>query len=189
MSTKNNLRLPLTEGERINLRKNKIKMSDFHLHALDELAIYLEATPDRTRELYALAQFQTIPSVGPKFASDLIFLGYYSLAELVDKNGAALTDEYEQKKGYWIDPCVEDQFRLAVHYAQTSDASKTWWDFTQERKAYRSVNGYPSDRPTLAWHETPGYQKITPEITNDSFLPDGSYKGAFKKRYINRYSS
>lgn len=164
MSTKNNLRLPLTEGERTNLRKNKVKMSDFLLHAPDELAIYLKATPDRTRELYALAQFQTIPSVGPKFATDLIFMGYYSLAELVDKNGATLTDQYEQKKGYWIDPCVEDQFRLAVYYAQTSDATKTWWDFTHERKAYRSANGYPSDRPTLGWHETPAYQRTPDEI-------------------------
>ncbi|WP_077920548.1 helix-hairpin-helix domain-containing protein [Spirosoma sp. 209] len=164
MSPKNNLRLPLTEAERTNLRKHKVNISDFLRHALDELAVYLGATPDRTRELYALAQFQTIPSVGPKFASDLIFLGYYSLAELVDKDGATLMDQYEQEKGYWIDPCVEDQFRLAIHYAQTSDATKTWWDFTPERKAYRSANGYPPDRPTLAWHETPAYQRTPDEL-------------------------
>jgi hypothetical protein len=61
--------------------------------------------------------------------------------------------KYERKKGFTVDPCVEDQFRLVVYYANTHDAKKTWWDFTEERKKFRLENGYPADRPTKAWHE------------------------------------
>lgn len=62
-------------------------------------------------------------------------------------------EEFELLKGYWIDPCVEDQFRLAVHYAETGDMTKKWWDFTEERKRFRQKNGYSPQRPQKAWHE------------------------------------
>jgi hypothetical protein len=107
----------------------------------------------RARKLYALADFQQIPSIGIKFAEDLMFLGYYSINALRNKDGAQLTDAYEKKKGYQTDPCVEDQFRLAVYYAQTKDSSKQWWDFTAARKAYRTAQGYPADRPSTHWTE------------------------------------
>lgn len=113
----------------------------------------LNATSERAKEIHALAEFQTVPSIGIKFAEDLVFLGYYSLNELKQKDGAKLTDEYEQKKGYWIDPCVEDQFRLIVNFANTNDTKKTWWDFTAERKKFRTENGYPKSRPQKAWFE------------------------------------
>jgi hypothetical protein len=123
------------------------------------LEVLLNATTERAKEIYALAEFQTAPSVGIKFAEDLVFLGYYSLNELKEKDGAKLTDEYEQKKGYWIDPCVEDQFRLIVNFANTHDTKKTWWDFTEERKKFRIENGYPKSRPQKAWYETVGYER------------------------------
>jgi hypothetical protein len=94
-----------------------------------------------------------------KRAEDLVFLGYYSLNELKQKDGAKLTDEYEQKKGYWVDPCVEDQFRLVVHFANTHDTQKTWWDFTEERKKFRTEKGYPKGRPQKAWFETLRYER------------------------------
>ena len=97
--------------ERANLRKHKVKIGEILNHAVDELEIILNATSERAKEIYALAQFQTVPSIGIKFAEDLVFLGYYSLNELKNKNGAKLAEEYEKKKGYWVDPCVEDQFR------------------------------------------------------------------------------
>ncbi len=81
------------------------------------------------------------------------------LSELKEKDGAKLTDEYEQKKGYWIDPCVEDQFRLVVNFATTNDAKKTWWNFTEERKKFRNENGYPICRPQKAWFETLGFKR------------------------------
>lgn len=154
MKNKSNIKLPLTDNEKANLRKNKIKIANILDFASDELEVLLNATTERAKEIYALAEFQTIPSIGIKFAEDLVFLGYYSLNELKNKDGAKLTDEYELKKGYWIDPCVEDQFRLVVNYANTNDSKKAWWDFTEERKKYRFENGYPASRPKIAWHQT-----------------------------------
>lgn len=148
------MKLPLTDFEKQNLKKSRVKIGEILSYSVDELEVLLDASSDRAREIFALAEFQTVPSIGIKFAEDLIFMGYYSLEELKDKNGATLIDEYEQKKGFQTDPCVEDQFRLAVNYANTKDLSKTWWDFTEERKRYRLENGYPENRPTKAWHET-----------------------------------
>lgn len=157
MKSKTNIKLPLTEVEKANLRKNKIKIASILDFAIDELEVLLSATTERAKKIYALAEFQTVPSVGIKFAEDLVFLGYYSLDEIKNKDGAKLTDEYELKKGCWTDPCVEDQFRLVVSFANTNDIKKTWWDFTDERKKYRSENGYPLTRPQKAWFETEDY--------------------------------
>jgi len=157
MKSKINIKVPLTAVEKANLRKNKIKITAIPEFAIDELGVLLNATPERAKEVYALAEFQTVPSVGIKFAEDLVFLGYYSLDELKNKNGAKLTDDYELKKGYRTDPCVEDQFRLAVNFANTRDSTKTWWDFTGERKKFRSENGYPASRPQKSWIELLGY--------------------------------
>lgn len=141
------------EVEKANLRNNKIKIANIPDCAIDELEILLNSTTERAKEMRALAKFQTVPSVGIKFAEDLVFLGYYSLNELKQKDGAKLTDEYEKKKGYWIDSCVEDQFRLIVNFANTNDTKKTWRDFTAERKNFRAENGYPKSRPQKAWFE------------------------------------
>ena len=149
------IKLPLTKEERNHLRKNKIKIADITDFAPDELEVILNVSPDRAKELYALADFQSIPSVGIKFAEDLVFLGYYSIDELKGKDGAELTNAYERKKGYWTDPCVEDQFRLVVHFAHYRDYSKRWWSFTEERKRYRSENGYPGNRPSTCWFDLP----------------------------------
>lgn len=157
MKSKTTIKLPLTATEKASLRKHKIKMADIFDFAVDELEVLLQASPERAKEIYALAEFQTVPSVGIKFAEDLVFLGYYSLSELKDKDGAKLTDAYELKKGFWTDPCVEDQFRLIVHYANTADRNKTWWDFTAARKKFRAENGYPESRPQNPWFETLGY--------------------------------
>ncbi|MGB3180770.1 MAG: helix-hairpin-helix domain-containing protein [Cyclobacteriaceae bacterium] len=157
--TKTALKLPLTDDEKANLRQRRIRMADIPDYAVDELSVILDVPYDRAREVHALAEFQTVPSIGIRFAEDLVFMGYYSLQELKGRDGATLTDEYEQKKGYWIDPCVEDQFRLVVHYTRTADATKTWWDFTEERKRYRLENGYPDSRPAAAWHEVLGIKR------------------------------
>jgi Pathogenicity locus len=159
MKNKTYIKLPLTDIEKANLRKNKIKVANILDFATDELEVLLNSTTERAKEIYALAEFQTIPSIGIKFAEDLVFLGYYSLNELKNKDGAKLTDEYELKKGFWIDPCVEDQFRLVVNYANTNDTKKMWWDFTEERKKFRTENGYPKSRPKKSWVEILGYVK------------------------------
>ena len=153
MKNKASIKLNLTDQERRRLRKNKIKISELTDFTPDELRTVLETDIGRAKELFALADFQRIPSVGIEFAKDLIFLGYYAVEELKYQNGAQLREEYELKKGYQIDSCVEDQFRLVVHFARTDDYSKNWWDFTTERKKYRLEHGYPENRPKTIWTE------------------------------------
>ena len=101
-----------------------------------------------------MAEFQSIQSIGLKLAEDLVFLGYYSISELKFKDGAKLIDEYEHRKGFRVDPCVEDQFRLVIDYASTNGNTKNWWNFTDMRKQFRKENGYPIDRPNQGYSET-----------------------------------
>ncbi|MBM3419283.1 MAG: Pathogenicity locus, partial [Bacteroidetes bacterium] len=90
MKSKRNIKLPLTDTEKASLRKHKIKIANILDFAVDELEVLLNATTERAKEVYALAEFQTVPSVGIKFAQDLVFLGYYSLKGLNEKDGAKL---------------------------------------------------------------------------------------------------
>jgi hypothetical protein len=147
------LKLDLSAPEKENLKKNGLKANRLNEFAADEIQILLNTNKQRASEISALITFQGIPTIGPRFAYDLISMGYYSLDDLLDKNGPDLFDELERKQGFWTDPCVEDQFRLVVHYSQHRDNSKRWWDFTADRKAYRAQFGYPANRPAKPWHE------------------------------------
>jgi len=150
--------LEVTPSEVKKLRALKIKKSEMHLHKIAVLQKLLGTTKIRAMELFALSEFQSVPSIGIRFAHDLIGMGYYSLNDLKRKDGAKLTDEYERQKGVWVDPCVEDQFRLVVHYANHPNSKRNWWNFTPERKAFREKYGYPSTRPKKPWFETAQYQ-------------------------------
>jgi len=145
-------KLDLTLSEKQALKRNGLKISRLNEFAADEISVLLKVGKQRANEIYALINFQSIPSIGPKFARDLISLGYYAIDDLLEKDGALLLDELELKQGFWTDPCVEDQFRLVVHYANNRSSNKNWWDFTAERKAYRTQHGYPANRPVKAWH-------------------------------------
>ncbi|MDP4265606.1 MAG: helix-hairpin-helix domain-containing protein [Bacteroidota bacterium] len=150
--------LDITAGERKKLRAANIRIREIHRHTVKELQSVLQVSKIRAMELFALSEFQSLPSIGIRFAYDLISMGYYSLKQLKGKDGAKLTDQLEIQTGAWIDPCVEDQFRLVVHYAQHPESHKNWWDFTTERKAFRGKNGYPASRPKKPWFELPQYQ-------------------------------
>lgn len=163
-------RLDISVLEKKKLRANKIKLSEIHLHSAEHLRAVLSISKIRAMELQALSEFQTIPSIGIRFAMDLISLGFYSIEELKGKDPAKLFDRLERQLGAWIDPCVEDQVRLCVHYAERSDNRTNWWDFTKERKAYRQQYGYPSSRPKQAWYQLEQYKptnkiKAQSEIT------------------------
>ncbi|SFA94840.1 Pathogenicity locus [Lentibacillus halodurans] len=148
-----NPKLPLSVDERANLREAKIKLSDIHELETPELAHVLKTPKKRTRYIKALATFQKIPSIGHKFADTLVEnLGYYSLNELKDKDGAVLLNQLESDLGYWVDRCVEDQIRCVIHHANHPGSTKQWFDFTDERKDFRRINGYPESRPEKAWH-------------------------------------
>jgi AraC-like DNA-binding protein len=150
--------LDVTPAEVKKLRALKIKKREIHLHSVKTVQQLLNTSKIRAMELFALSEFQSLPSIGIRFAHDLIGMGYYSLQELKRKDGAKLTDQYELQQGVWVDPCVEDQFRLVVHFANHPDSKLNWWNFTPERKAFREKNGYPSTRPKKPWFELPQYQ-------------------------------
>jgi hypothetical protein len=156
---KKNIDLELTVVEKQRLRERKVSLKALRDYAPDEIAALLNASPERARELTALAEFQSIPSLGVGFAKELISQGYYALEQLKSKSAVELFDAYEKHCGCWADPCVEDSYRLLVHYLEHRDESKRWWDFTKERKAYRAEFGFAKDRPVVAWYETDKYPK------------------------------
>jgi hypothetical protein len=149
----------LSAEEKSILKQQGVKQKMLHGYVPNEIAALLNASPDRTLELAALAEFQNIPSLWIGFAKELMAQGYYSLEQLKGKSAVELFDAYEKHSGSWADPCVEDSYRLLVHYIEHKDESKRWWDFSKERKAYRAEFGFPKDRPVTAWYETDNYPK------------------------------
>lgn len=156
---KKSVNLLLSDDEKVKLRERKIKISELIRFAPDEIASILNASPQRAKEINALIEFQSIPSLGINFATELIGQGYYSLKQLAGKDAVDLFDAFEKHVGAWADPCVEDSYRLLVHYIKHGETGKKWWDFTAERKAYRAEHGFPADRPARAWYELAEYKK------------------------------
>ncbi|MFY0758306.1 helix-hairpin-helix domain-containing protein [Metabacillus dongyingensis] len=147
-------KLPLTDKEREQLRKGKIKLSEIKEMKANKLAALIEVPNERARELIGLAVFQSIPSVGPKLAHNLaVDLGFSALEDVKNRRGEELVHELEKKYGVWMDPCVEDVMRCVVYHANHPGSNKNWWEFTEDRKKYREIFGYPDDRPVKAWHE------------------------------------
>ena len=151
-------RLDILISEKRKLRVNKVKLSEIHHHSAENLRAILGISKIRAMELKAISEFQTIPSIGIRFAQDLISLGFYSIQELKGKDPAKLVDRLERQLGAWIDPCVEDQMRLCIHYAEHFDNRVNWWDFTKERKAFRQQYGYPANRPKRPWYQLEKYK-------------------------------
>ena len=141
------IKLELTADEKKLLKEKKISSKQLPNCAPNEIIALLQPLPERAREISALIEFQSIPSLGIGFARELMGQGYYSLEQLRGKDAVALFNAYEQHCGAWADPCVEDSYRLLVHYVEHRDNSKRWWDFTAERKSYRATHGFPADRP------------------------------------------
>ncbi len=151
-------RLDILSSEKRKLRANKVKLSEIHHHSVESLRTILGISKIRAMELTAISEFQTIPSIGVRFALDLISLGFYSIQEIKGKDPAKLVDRLERQLDAWIDPCVEDQMRLCIHYAEHFDSRMNWWDFTKERKAFRQQYGYPASRPKTPWHQLEKYK-------------------------------
>ena len=160
MNNDHTSRLALTSSEKATLRSQGIKLKDIASSSVELLRSALKTSTVRAMEIKALSEFESIPSVGSKFAHDLVSLGYYSLDQLKNKKPAKLYGELELMIGAWADPCLEDQFRLVVHYANNPTSKMNWWDFTTERKKYREKHGYSSKRPVKPWYELEQYKKI-----------------------------
>lgn len=147
-------KLPLTDCEKSKLRKAKVKISEIHTFSKEQIVQMLDVSVERAKILKGLADFQSVPSIGPKLAERLVFkLNIFSLSEIKEKDAAELFDELEKKSGVWIDSCVEDQVRCVINFSNNLDSSKQWFDFTEDRKAYRDKVGFPKNRPIKAWYE------------------------------------
>lgn len=153
-------RSDILDSEKRILRANGIKLKEIHHRSIRELKAVLNVSEIRAMELRAISEFQTIPSIGKQFAENLMQLGFYSLKEIRGKDPAKLFDRLELQTGVWIDPCVEDQFRLVVYYSDHPDSALNWWDFTSERKAFRQKNGYPANRPQRPWFDLEQYKTV-----------------------------
>lgn len=154
MPARKNPKLPLTKEERENLRNAKLKIGAIHQTDVSYLAQLLHVEELRAKELKGLAAFQQIPSIGHKLAEKLVYqLAFYSLDEIRREDPGNLLDRLERKLGVWTDPCVEDQIRCVIHYANNPDSKLQWFAFTEERKNYREQHGYPDSRPEKAWYE------------------------------------
>jgi AraC-like DNA-binding protein len=147
-------------SEKKKLRANGIKLKEIHHHSIRELRSVLHVSEIRAMELKAMSEFQSVSSIGIRFAENLMQLGFYSLKEIRGKDPAKLVNRLELQLGVWIDPCVEDQFRLVVHYADHPGSVKNWWDFTNQRKAFRQKKGYPSNRPKKPWFDLEHYKTV-----------------------------
>ncbi|WP_404458614.1 helix-hairpin-helix domain-containing protein [Oceanobacillus kapialis] len=149
-----NPKLPLSNDERVVLRKAKVKLRELHTFDSEQIAQLLGVSSNRAKTLKGLADFQRVPSVGNKLADRLVFqLNLFSLCEIKEMDGGKLFDELERTLGVWIDSCVEDQIRCVINFANNPESKKQWYDFTNVRKAYRNQVGFPKDRPTKAWYE------------------------------------
>ncbi len=154
---KKTIDLLLSDPEKALLKTQKVKINKLTDYAPDEIALLINASPQRVKEIGALIAFQGIPSLGINFATELIAQGYYSLKQLEGKDPVELYNAFEKHCGAWADPCVEDSYRLLTHYIEHRDNTKRWWNFTAERKAYRAQYGFPADRPTKPWYDLPQY--------------------------------
>lgn len=128
--------LALSDNERSLLRKLRIRIADLAQLPAAELAAATDWSPTRCRMLCALAQLQSLGSVGPSLARQMLLLGFDGIASL---RGADPADMYRRMcalAGGYVDPCVEDVFRCAVAQAQFPDLPpkcRDWWHWTPRR--------------------------------------------------------
>ncbi|WP_455661629.1 helix-hairpin-helix domain-containing protein [Pradoshia sp.] len=142
------MKLPLTEIEKQKLRAAHVHLAQVAHMTAGELSEVLDCEQARADILIGLAQFQQIPSIGPRAAQMMVHhLGFNCLDAVKNEEPAQLLDLFESRIGHRVDPCVEDQIRCIVHHANEPQSRLEWPDFTKARKTYRDSRGYPKDRP------------------------------------------
>ncbi|MCJ8014543.1 helix-hairpin-helix domain-containing protein [Paenibacillus sp. KQZ6P-2] len=146
-------KLPLTPEEKNHMRSFKIRLHSIAELETSDLAGILGSTQERAGYLRAMAQFQRVPSIGPRIAERVATLGYLSLDELKPLKGPHLLEQLENHYGFWEDPCLEDALWCMIYHANHPGSEKCWFDFTDARKEYRKEHGYPESRPKTAWYE------------------------------------
>jgi hypothetical protein len=130
------MKLALSDAERVALRRGAVKLSALARTDPDDLAARTGLPDGRCRWMVAMAQFQTLESVGPAAAQDLWDLGCASLSELAPKDAHELYLALTLRAGVRMDPCVEDVFRCAIEQARDPALPaerRQWWYWTGHR--------------------------------------------------------
>ena len=73
--SKKKINLELTTDEKLLLKQKGIAQKVLMDYAIDEIVDTLNSSPQRAKTLQALYEFQQLPSIGIRFAHDLMFLG------------------------------------------------------------------------------------------------------------------
>ena len=129
-------RVPLSEQERRNLRRAGVRQADLaHIDPLELESVTGGAiTLERCQHIVASARLQTLGSVGPSLADDLILLGIHEVADLKQRDPRQMWEELNRLTGKQHDPCVEYVFRCAVAQARDPDLpeeKRQWWWWKQ----------------------------------------------------------
>jgi Pathogenicity locus len=122
--------LSLTTRERSALRRAHLTAGDLAREPPENLAQMTSLPLSRCKNLCASALFQTLSSVGPSIAADIVALGYTSLDGLAKADPAQMYLKFSRKVGRKVDPCVEDVFRCAVAQARDPslpESARNWW--------------------------------------------------------------
>ena len=88
------------------------------------------AKVDRAR-LHSLTD---LPNIGKASAADLRLLGIQQPSDLAGRCPFAMYAQLCTMTGVRHDPCVIDVFLSVTHFVDGGE-SRTWWSFTEERKA------------------------------------------------------
>ncbi len=126
-------KLALSEPERQSLRKAKIRLADVASHTTKELSAATGISDHRCQELIALAELQTLGSVGLRIAQCLLTLGFPGPEKLKQGDPVEMYDRLAIDWDGPLDPCVEDTFRCAVAQARDPHlppSLRNWWAWT-----------------------------------------------------------
>jgi len=80
------------------LKKYEVQIANIPDYAVEELKILLSVPTQRGNELLALAEFLAIPSIGIRFAENVLFLVCHPLTVVRIKDGDELPNENEREK-------------------------------------------------------------------------------------------
>lgn len=124
------MKLDMLPEERAALRRHGLRAASLPGSDPQAIAELCLLPLERCRYLVAMADFQTLGSVGPAAAQDLWDLGCRSLPELTAHDPVRMYQALCVKVGVDLDPCVEDVFRCAI--AQVRDPNlpverRNWW--------------------------------------------------------------
>lgn len=128
--------LALSDVERAVLRKVRIRTAELARLPVADLVSATGWNRDRCRVLCALAQLQSLGSVGPSLARQMLMLGFDGIDSLRGADPAEMYHRMCRLAGHRVDPCVEDVFRCAVAQARFPDLPpeyRDWWRWTARR--------------------------------------------------------